>query len=254
MTPRRMSRGAPGNSGSGSCCAHRVKIEDPERGELVCGGCAVILHERMPADDQPASAVRSRFQSSCLGGSPDAARSVASSVFSGDSKSLHFFSRMCSKLGLPAPVGDEAFDAYNRLRRRCSAKRATCAMFAIFTACRNSGQCVAEGQMQDAIRTFMHVRHVPGAHKALAALSADAGELGIGSRRPSRYYLNLEMSSCRDMFGDRRDDYERFRGLTLLYYGLLHGNDKRRAGRAARIALDDVGVAAAGTREGAGPR
>ena len=232
MTPRRMSRGAPGNGGSRSSCAHRVKIEDPERGELVCGGCAVILHERMPADDQPASAVRSRFQASCLGGSPDAARSVASNVFSGDSKSVHFFSRMCSKLGLPAPVGDEAFDAYNRLRRRCSAKRATCAMFAIFTACRNSR--AVRGRGADA-----------GCHPHLYARQARAGRAQgagrtVSRRRGARDRLQAALQILSELgdvvaprpeFGDRRDDYERFRDLTLLYYGLLHGNDKRRAGR-----------------------
>lgn len=243
-------RAAPGARDSSSC-GHRTTIEDPERGELVCGDCAMILYERMPADDQPANVVRPRFRESCLGGAPDGARSVASKAL-GDPKNLHFFLRICSKLGLSTPVGHEAFDTYNRLRKCRGAKRATCAMFAIFTACRNSGQCVAEEQMQGAIRTFMHVTHVPDARKALSVLSVDAGELGVGSRRPSSYYLNLEVSSCLDVFGDRLDDYEQFRDLTLLYYGLLHGNDKSRARRAARIALDDMGAAVA--RAGAGPQ
>lgn len=225
-------------------CSHNVKIEDSERGEIVCSNCAMVLGENLSADSSTSKSSSSHLSAAHLGSSLHNIQSVAPSIrMSFDSKQMHFFPRICSKLNLFASVGAEAFSIYKKIHKHCGTKRATCAMFAIYVACRNSGQCVEESQIQDAIKIFMYVKNVPSAHKARSELDICAKSIGICTRRPSRYYLNLEMKSCKNMLDDPHNDYEQFCDLAIRYYSLLRGNDANRARRAVRLALDDIVVA-----------
>ena len=215
-------------------CPHET-IADAETGEVACIRCGMVvdvLREDAPAHQESRLSLHQQKE---LGGDPQDAREFRPRIHDDSSRDLSEFSNLCDKLRLPDFAKREAWILYRKSRSLGRRTRAMCALYSVFAACRNSGHGVHEEQIRDAIRPALGVKNVPSILKTLVAFG------GTATRRPSLYYLNVEIASVQGKF-TRREDFDSCKILAHRRYWRLSGNDRSRAKRAVAAALSEMGV------------
>lgn len=214
-----------------------------ENGEIVCK-CGVILEEEtLETSHLPSVSCPSLYHQVENGGDPADMKVINKKIHINNYHSSSEFSNICSKLSLKEFIRHHAWQIYHRLRSRTYYTRAKCATFSIYIACRQGGQSISEGQIQEAVRSVLCVKKAPNALNVISELHDDAMSLGINTNEghSSNYYLNLAISSKQHLFGGSQD-YDRFKVMVMNNFAHLDGNLQSRAKRAVNIALCEMGV------------
>ena len=226
-------------------CPHNdpSRIVTTEDGESVCR-CGVVLEERIP--DRSCVPSESRpmlYHQVESGGDPGDMKVINPNIHISNPRNSSDFSNICSKLGLVEHIRHRAWNIYDTLHARTHHARAKCAAFAIYVACRESGQFVPEADVQEAISVILCVRKTPPMLGVISEMHEDAMRLGVDTNEgySVEYRLNREMSSRRKHFKDDPDGYDRFKNRVLRNFAMLE-NRTNRAVKAVRLTVSEMGV------------
>lgn len=206
-------------------------------GEVVCTKCGMVI--QVLSEDAPAHPEEclSLYHQRELGSDPRDAKKLKPYIRINSNKDLSAFSNLCDRLQLPDFVKHEAWILYQKTRKLERCTRATCALYAVYSACRNFGFVISEELIRDSIPHVLMVKNVPTTLKALVAFG-DATK-DIGAAKKSAYCLNVEIASVQGRF-TRREDFDLFKRLAQTHYQNLSGNARSRTKKAVAAALSEM--------------
>lgn len=217
-------------------CAHEP-IYDMKTGEVVCTKCGMVLGTILEDAPVHSEERRSLYHQRTLGSDPRDAKKLKPYIRINNNKNLSAFSNLCDQLQLPNVVKHEAWILYQKTREIEHHTRATCALYSVFTACRNFGCGIPEGRIRDAIPLALGVKNVPSTLKALIAFGDTTKD--IGAAKKSTYYLNAEIASVQGRF-TRSEDSDLFKRLAQTHYQNLSGTARSRAKKAVAASLSEM--------------